>query len=99
MPRIGEYFGKLFSVVPERGADPVPVLALPHLLGGVKQTQSLAYWFYRIGTYATLLWQTVQMAVLATVMGSPAPSSCRFPPRAIWSATAPSSGSRVACSR
>ena len=69
LPRIGEYFGKLFSVVPERGADPVPVLALPHLLGGVKQPQSLAYWFYRIGTYATLLWQTVQMAVLATVMG------------------------------
>jgi phosphonate transport system permease protein len=69
LPRIGEYFGKLFSVVPERGADPVPVLALSHLFGGVKQPQSLAYWFYRIGTYATLLWQTVQMAVLATVMG------------------------------
>ena len=27
VPRIGEYFGKLFSVVPQRGADPVPVLA------------------------------------------------------------------------
>ena len=67
--RIGEYFVKLFSVVPERGADPVPVLSLSHLFGGVKQPQSLAYWFYRIGTYATLLWQTVQMAVLATVMG------------------------------
>ena len=36
LPRIGEYFGKLFSVVPERGADPVPVLALSHLFGGVK---------------------------------------------------------------
>jgi phosphonate transport system permease protein len=69
LPKIGEYFVKLFSVVPERGADPVPVLALSHLFGGVKQPQSLAYWFYRIGTYATLLWQTVQMAVLATVMG------------------------------
>jgi phosphonate transport system permease protein len=69
LPRIGEYFVKLFSVVPERGADPVPVLAFSHLFGGVKQPQSFAYWFYRIGTYATLLWQTVQMAVLATVMG------------------------------
>jgi phosphonate transport system permease protein len=69
VPRIGEYFGKLFSVVPERGADPVPVLALAHLFGGVKEPQSIAYWFYRIGTYATLLWQTIQMAVLATVMG------------------------------
>ena len=69
LPKIGEYFVKLFSVVPERGADPVPVLSLSHLFGGVKQPQSLAYWFFRIGTYATLLWQTVQMAVLATVMG------------------------------
>jgi len=69
LPRIGEYFGKLFSVVPQRGADPVPVLALSHLFGGVKEPQSLAYWFYRIGTYATLLWQTVEMAVLATVLG------------------------------
>ena len=69
LPKIGEYFAKLFSVVPERGGDPVPVLALSHLFGGTRQPQSLAYWFYRIGTYAGLLWQTVQMAVLATVMG------------------------------
>jgi phosphonate transport system permease protein len=69
LPRIGEYFGKLFSVVPQRGADPVPVLALSHLFGDVKEPQSLAYWFYRTGTYATLLWQTIQMAVLSTVMG------------------------------
>jgi phosphonate transport system permease protein len=69
LPKIGEYFGKLFSVVPARGADPVPVLAFAHLFGGVKEPQSVAYWFYRFNTYATLLWQTVQMAVLATVMG------------------------------
>jgi len=69
LPRIGEYFGKLFSVVPQRGAEPVPVLALLHLFGGVKEPQSLAYWFYRIDTYLDLLWQTVEMAVLATVMG------------------------------
>jgi phosphonate transport system permease protein len=69
VPKIGEYFGKLFSIVPQRGADPVPVLAFSHLFGGVKEPQSVAYWFYRFGTYASLLWQTVQMAVLATVMG------------------------------
>jgi phosphonate transport system permease protein len=69
LPKIGEYFAKLFSVVPARGADSVPVLSLSHLFGGVKQPQSLAYWFYRIDAYVSLLWQTVQMAVLATVMG------------------------------
>ena len=35
LPRIGEYFGKLLSIEPKRGADPVPVLAWGHLLGGV----------------------------------------------------------------
>jgi phosphonate transport system permease protein len=69
VPKIGEYFGKLFSIVPQRGAEPVPVLSFAHLFGGVKQPQSIAYWFYRFGTYTSLLWQTVQMAVLATVMG------------------------------
>ena len=69
LPRIGDYFGKLFSIVPARGAQPVPVLAFAHLFGGVKEPQSVAYWFYRFGTYATLLWQTIQMAVVGTVMG------------------------------
>lgn len=69
VPKIGEYFGKLFSIVPQRGAEPVPVLSFAHLFGGVKQPQSIAYWFYRFGTYATLLWQTIQMAILATAMG------------------------------
>jgi phosphonate transport system permease protein len=79
VPKIGEYFGKLFSVVPQRGADPVPVLSLAHLFGGVKEPQSLAYWFYRFGTYATLLWQTIQMAVLATVMGATGAFMLSFP--------------------
>jgi phosphonate transport system permease protein len=69
VPRIGEYFGKLFSIEPRGSAGPMPVLALGHVFGGVKEPQSLAYWFYRIGTYASLLWQTVQMAILATVLG------------------------------
>lgn len=69
LPRIGEYFGKLFSIEPGRGAEPVSVLAWGHLFAGPKEPQSLAYWFYRIHVYLTLLWQTVQMAIVATVMG------------------------------
>jgi phosphonate transport system permease protein len=79
VPKIGEYFGKLFSIVPQRGAEPVPVLSFAHLFGGVKQPQSIAYWFYRFGTYATLLWQTIQMAVLATVMGCTGAFVLSFP--------------------
>ncbi|MBS0640056.1 MAG: phosphonate ABC transporter, permease protein PhnE [Proteobacteria bacterium] len=69
LPRIGEYFGKLLSIEPKRGADPVPVLAWSHLFGGVKEPQSFAYWFYRIDVYLKLLWQTIQMAILATAIG------------------------------
>ncbi len=79
IPRIGEYFGKLFSIEPTRGADPVPVLSFAHVFAGVKQPQSLAYWFYRIDVYARLLWQTVQMAILATVMGFTAAFILCFP--------------------
>lgn len=79
VPRIGEYFGKLFSIEPKRGAPPVAVLAWGHVLGGVKEPQSVAYWFYRAGTYATLLWQTVQMAVLATALGFAAAFLLSFP--------------------
>jgi phosphonate transport system permease protein len=69
IPRIGEYFTKLLSIEPTRGADPVAVLTLRHMFGGVKQPQSLAYWFYRIDVYLGLLWQTIQMAILATAIG------------------------------
>ena len=69
VPRIGEYFGKLFSIQPSRDTPPIAVLSWSHIFGGVKEPQSIAYWFYRINVYATLLWQTVQMAILATVLG------------------------------
>ncbi len=68
-PSWAEFFGKLFTVVPERDAEPVPVLAWTICSAVWKQPQSLAYWFYRINVYAALLWQTVQIAVMATVMG------------------------------
>ena len=79
LPRIGEYFGKLLSIEPTSGADPVPVLAFGHVFGGVREPQSIAYWFYRIDVYANLLWQTVQMAILASVMGFTAAFVLCFP--------------------
>ena len=82
IPRIGEYFGKLFSIQPSQSAPPVAVLAWPHLFGGVKQPQSIAYWFYRFDVYASLLWQTIQMAILATVLGYAGAFALSFPPRA-----------------
>jgi len=78
LPRIDEYFGKMFSIEPSRGAAPIPVLSLSHLFGGVKEPQSVAYWFYRIDVYLVLLWQTVQMAIVATVMGFTAAFALSF---------------------
>jgi phosphonate transport system permease protein len=79
LPRIGEYFGKLFSIEPNPRAGPIPVLAWAHLFGGVKQPQSIAYWFYRINVYAALLWQTIEMAILATALGFGAAFALSFP--------------------
>jgi len=79
IPRIGEYFDKLFSVAPGRGQDRVAVLAWAHLFGGVDEAQSPAYWFYRAGTYATLLWQTIQMAIVSTIMGATIGFALSFP--------------------
>jgi phosphonate transport system permease protein len=79
IPRIGEYFGKLFSIEPKTGAQPIPVLALPHLFQGTRQPQSIAYWFYRIDVYLALLWQTIQMAILATALGFAAAFVLSFP--------------------
>ena len=79
LPRIGEYFGKLFSIQPKFSPAPMPVLALGHLFGGVREPQSVAYWFYRTGTYLSLLWQTIQMAILATMLGFAAAFALSFP--------------------
>ena len=79
LPRIGEYFDKLFSIQPVRDSPPIAVLSWAHLFGGPREPQSLAYWFYRINVYAALLWQTVQMAILATVLGYCAAFALSFP--------------------
>jgi len=58
-PRIGEYFAKL-----------VPDLRLPVLLAGTQTQGSLAYWMYRIDIWLWLLFETSQMAALATLFGA-----------------------------
>jgi phosphonate transport system permease protein len=79
LPRIGEYFGKLFSIEPTAGAAPVSVLSWDHLFQGERQPQSIAYWFYRISVYIRLLWQTIEMAILSTALGFGAAFILSFP--------------------
>ncbi|HET7883796.1 MAG TPA: phosphonate ABC transporter, permease protein PhnE [Acetobacteraceae bacterium] len=58
-PRIGEYFAKL-----------IPDLRL-HALFAASETQgSLAYWMYRLDIWLWLLFETSQMAALATLGGA-----------------------------
>ncbi len=59
LPRVGEYFAKL-----------VPPLQWRHLLGGVKTEGSLAFWFYRIDAWGWMLFETSQIALLATLGGA-----------------------------
>lgn len=59
LPRVGAYFEKL-----------LPHLQASALFGGVKTEGSLAYWFYRLDSWAWLLLETSQMALLATLMGA-----------------------------
>jgi phosphonate transport system permease protein len=80
IPRIGEYFAKLFSIVPERGAEPVPVLSLAHFFGGVKEPQSLAYWFYALISSGFVLFKAAGDALslmLCLIGPTPEPPSVR----------------------
>lgn len=58
LPRAGDYVAKL-----------IPHLQWRHLFGGTQTEGSLAYWFYRIDIWLWLLFQTSQMAALATLAG------------------------------
>jgi phosphonate transport system permease protein len=58
-PRIGEYLVKL-----------VPDLRLPVLFAGADIQGSLAYWMYRLDSWLWLLFETSQMAALATLSGA-----------------------------
>jgi len=59
LPRIGDYFAKT-----------TPALSPGNLFADTKTEGSLAYWFYRIDLWGKLLWETAQMAFLATLIGA-----------------------------
>src|SRR4051794_25686427 len=59
LPRVGEYFAKL-----------VPDLRWASLFGGTETEGSIAYWFYRLDKWLWLLFETSQMAALATLGGA-----------------------------
>ena len=59
IPRVGEYFHKL-----------LPTLKSGVVLAGPKVEGSLAFWMYRLDAWAWLLFETSQIAALATLMGA-----------------------------
>ena len=67
-PRIGEYFIKL-----------VPDLRPPVLFAGTDTPGSLAYWMYRLDSWLWLLFETSQMAALATLGGAVVATLLCFP--------------------
>lgn len=68
LPRVGEYFARM-----------VPDLRWAVLLSGPETEGSLAYWFYRLDTWLWLLFETSQMAALATLLGGAAAFLLSFP--------------------
>ena len=58
-PRVGEYFAKL-----------LPNLRPPVLFAGTQTQGSVAYWMYRLDIWLWLLFETSQMAALATLGGA-----------------------------
>ncbi len=68
LPRVGSYFGRL-----------VPDLRWPVLLGGTTTEGSLAYWMYRADSWLWLLFETSQMALLATLGGAAVALPLCFP--------------------
>lgn len=67
-PRVGEYLGKL-----------IPDLRPAVLFAGTKTQGSLAYWMYRLDIWLWLLFETSQMAALATLLGASAALVLCFP--------------------
>lgn len=58
LPRIGEYLWRI-----------LPSLRGEALLSGTDTEGSLAFWFYRLDSWAWLLFETANMAALATLFG------------------------------
>jgi phosphonate transport system permease protein len=57
--KIGEYFDRL-----------TPVLRRDVFFADWRTEGSLAYWFFNIRHYLELLWETIQIAILATAIGA-----------------------------
>ncbi|MBL6454862.1 phosphonate ABC transporter, permease protein PhnE [Belnapia sp. T6] len=68
LPRIGEYFSRI-----------LPALRWDSLLAGTETEGSLAFWMYRLDSWAWLLLETANMAALATLMGAGAGLLLAFP--------------------
>jgi phosphonate transport system permease protein len=68
IPRIGEYFWLI-----------LPTLRREVLFAGPKVEGSLAFWMYRLDAWAWLMFETSQMAALATLMGAAAAFVLCFP--------------------
>jgi phosphonate transport system permease protein len=68
LPRIGEYFHRI-----------LPTLRWEVLFAGSETEGSLAFWFYRLDAWAWLLFETANMAALATLMGAAAALLLAFP--------------------
>ncbi|MCB4822707.1 phosphonate ABC transporter, permease protein PhnE [Roseicella aerolata] len=68
LPRVGDYFHRI-----------LPTLRWPVLLAGSETEGSLASWFYRLDSWAWLLFETANMAALATLLGAGAALLLAFP--------------------
>lgn len=68
LPRIGEYLYRI-----------LPTLRWEVLLSGAETEGSIAFWFYRIDRWAWLIFETSQMALLATLSGGLAALLLCFP--------------------
>lgn len=68
IPRIGEYFHRI-----------LPTLRWELLFSNAETEGSLAFWFYRLDRWALLLFETANMAALATLMGAAAGLLLSFP--------------------
>jgi phosphonate transport system permease protein len=85
MPRVGAYFVKL-----------APTLHWHALLDGTGVEGSLAYWFYRLDSWAWLLFETTQIAALATLGGAAVAVVLCFPAAANL---APNRATYIVCRR
>jgi len=68
LPRAGEYFSRI-----------LPTLTWDALLRGSDTEGSLAFWFYRLPEWAWLIFETANMAALATLFGAAAALVAAFP--------------------